>query len=602
MRNPYLSLLRTSWRYAGNEKPRYLFIYAMFTVANLILASNPLLYGWFLNTLQKDGAQALKYAWIYGAAYMGLKLIEWIFHGPARVMERKLAFNIGKRYLQEHYNKVLHLPIQWHQDHHSGATINRLRKGYESLRDFFQTGFVILHVMAKFVCSFVAMLYFSPLFGSIAILLGIFTVYVIVQFDKPYVRLLKKMNEKENDVSSNLFDSLSNIISVITLRLEKRIEKTFMRKVKHVFPVFYKISKVSELKWFTAQMLIGLIYTVVIIGYVYQNWSPGKIFMIGGLVTLLGYINQFTSVFNDIAAQYTKILQYDTDVRTATDLIGKAYAENKKPEAFVKIPDNWESIDLSNLHFRRMDSENIVAARGGLYGLEIRIKRGEKVALIGESGSGKSTLLALMRGLYAPKAGSQIQLDGHQAISYEALADTVTLFPQEPEIFENTILYNITLGLPFSDEEVKEVCDIAKFSEVLKNLPNGLNSHIQEKGVNLSGGQKQRLALARGLLAAKTSKVVLLDEPTSSVDPRTEAQIYEKMFMHFEDKAFVSSLHRLHLLTRFDYIYILDQGKVVDEGTFSELKLRSDIFKELWKHQEEFSKSILPAVEIKKVS
>ncbi len=135
--------------------------------------------------------------------------------------------------------------------------------------------------------------------------------------------------------------------------------------------------------------------------------------------------------------------------------------------------------------------------------------------------------------------------------------------------------------------DILEVCDTAHFTEVIRLLPNGLQSNIQEKGVNLSGGQKQRLALARGILAAKSSDIILLDEPTSSVDPKTEVQIYEKLFEECKGKAIVSSLHRLYLLSYFDYVYVLQGGRIADEGTFTDLKNSSAIFQELWKHQEE---------------
>jgi ABC-type transport system involved in cytochrome bd biosynthesis fused ATPase/permease subunit len=95
------------------------------------------------------------------------------------------------------------------------------------------------------------------------------------------------------------------------------------------------------------------------------------------------------------------------------------------------------------------------------------------------------------------------------------------------------------------------------------------------------------LALARGILAARSSNIILFDEPTSSIDPRTEIHIYKKLFEAFAEKAVISSLHRLHLLTNFDYIYILKDGSVVDEGSFEDLKKRSLIFNEMWKHQEQ---------------
>src|SRR5450755_4674478 len=108
-----------------------------------------------------------------------------------------------------------------------------------------------------------------------------------------------------------------------------------------------------------------------------------------------------------------------------------------------------------------------------------------------------------------------------------------------------------------------------------------------EKGVNLSGGQKQRLALARGILAGKSSDIILLDEPTSSVDPKTEIQIYDKLFEEYKDKAVISSLHRLYLLNYFDYVYVLQAGRIADEGSFEDLRKNSLIFRELWKHQED---------------
>jgi ABC-type bacteriocin/lantibiotic exporter with double-glycine peptidase domain len=322
-----------------------------------------------------------------------------------------------------------------------------------------------------------------------------------------------------------------------------------------------------------------------VFGYIYQNWVPGETFLIGGLVTLISYVNQFASVFNDIAHQYTQVTQYHTDVQSVAN-IKEAYEKQHRPETST-LPDHWQNIQISHLNFSRTDSFGVKKLSGGLNDLSMRIRRGQRIALIGESGSGKSTLLALLRGLYAPETGVKLEVDGKLHPDFDGIADTVTLFPQEPEIFENTIFYNITLGLPFTEEEVMEVCEIAQFAEIVKQLPNGLHTSIQEKGVNLSGGQKQRLALARGILAARSSSLILMDEPTSSVDPRTEMFLYKKLFKNFSDKAVISSLHRLHLLTQFDYIYILRNGHVIEEGTFEKLRYNSPIFMEMWQHQEE---------------
>ena len=585
MAKPYLSLLRTAWHYARRERKRYVLVYTLFLFANLAYSLNPILLGWFIGKIQRDTAHVLHYAFIYISCYIGIKLVQWCFHGPARIMERTLAYNLSRNFLQERYHQVLHLPVKWHQDHHSGATINRIRKAYEALRDFFDRGFIYIYALTKFLFSVTAMLNFYTLFGRIADALGVLTIFVIRGFDKPFVRALDEVNEREHVVSSTLFDSLSNIMTVITLRLEKSMETGLLGKVRRILQPFRRSALINEWKWFCAEMLIVCIYGVITLGYIFQHWVPGQLFYVGGLVTLLAYVNQFTSVFQDIASQYTDIMQYNTYVQTAAS-IATAYAEQHRADLTGGLPAGWREIKISRLSYSHTGSYDNRQHAQGLHDLHLEIRRGKRIALIGESGSGKSTLLSLLRGLYEPEPGLEITVDG-QPQSLERLNEAVTLFPQEPEIFENTLAYNVTLGLPFSNEEILQVCEVAHFSEVIRQLPEGLQSDIREKGVNLSGGQKQRLALARGILAARDSDLVLLDEPTSSVDPRTEALIYEGLFAAFADKAIISSMHRLHLLGHFDHIYILHQGRVVDEGSFEALRAHSAIFQELWKHQKE---------------
>ena len=121
-------------------------------------------------------------------------------------------------------------------------------------------------------------------------------------------------------------------------------------------------------------------------------------------------------------------------------------------------------------------------------------------------------------------------------------------------------------------EELDKAIDLAKFRKVLNRLENGLDTNVLEKGVSLSGGEKQRLAFARGILAAKSSDIVLMDEPTSSVDSLNETKIYESVFKVFKTKTIISAIHKLNLLTKFDYIYLFENGKIIAEGTLEEIK------------------------------
>ncbi|MEM1326292.1 MAG: ABC transporter ATP-binding protein [Bacteroidota bacterium] len=589
--NPYAAIMRKAWQHAQGHRKKFLVTYTLFILSNVAVATYPIFWGWFIDELQTEGTDALRYAWIYAGIYLLVHLVDWVFHGKGRVMERELAFAVGKNYLEDLYHKAVHLPVGWHKDHHSGKTINRIRKAYEALKSFLDTGSRYVHTFGKFTFAFIAIIYFSPLFGSIAVALGILIVYLIFQFDKHYIKAAHETNEREHVVSSTLFDSLSNIVTVITLRLEKRMEKGLSERVDHIFPPFRRKVIVNEWKWFTTDMLVALIYAITVVGYIYQNWTPGEVFLIGGLVTLIGYVNQFSSVFHDFAYLYTQVVQYDTDIKSV-EAIQTDFANQNTVVSSEKLPQNWKQLQVRQVNFSHDNNDFAQLENGdkrtrGLQDVNIDIHRGQRIALIGESGSGKSTLLALLRGLYEAEAGTTVKAGGATHSGLNIINNHVTLFPQEPEIFENTIEYNITLGLPFEQKEIENALQTAQFEQVLKELPKGLQSNIQEKGVNLSGGQKQRLALARGVFVAKFSDIILLDEPTSSVDPKTELLIYKAMFEQFQDKAIISSLHRLHLLPQFDYIYVLDQGRVVAEGSFEALHAENAIFQALWRHQEE---------------
>ena len=584
MKNPYVSLLRNAWKYAGKDRKKFVLVYAMFLCANLIYAMNPVLLGWFVNKAQQEPDGILKYAVLYGVSYFGLKLGEWAFHGPARLMERSLAFSLSRNFMKEKYHQTLHLPAKWHQDNHSGATINRIKRAYDSLRGFADGGFTYLNTLCKFVFSVSAILIFSPTFGTVAVLLGFTTVFMIARFDRPLIRSLREVNQRENQVTSNLFDSLSNIRTVITLRLERSMEKGLMHKLLTVARPFRKNALINEWKWFTAEMMITLIYSIVIIGYVYQHYAPGTVFYIAGLVTLLGYVNQFTSVFQGVASQYTNLVQQQTNLDGAADITAEYEVQHRAEDA-AAFPSDWKQLEIANLNFSHRGSYDDQYVPQSLHNLKFSFKRGTRIALIGESGSGKSTLMSLLRGLYAPKDGAVIEVDG-EPFGLDSIYESATLFPQEPEIFENTIEYNVTMGIPVSKQEINRVCEIAAFNEVVRNMPEGLQTDIREKGVNLSGGQKQRLALARGVLAAKDSEIILLDEPTSSIDPATEYRIYEGMFEAFRDKVVVSSIHRLHLLENFDHIYVLDKGRIIAEGNLEQLLQQSEAFRRMWDHQQ----------------
>jgi ABC-type multidrug transport system fused ATPase/permease subunit len=186
-----------------------------------------------------------------------------------------------------------------------------------------------------------------------------------------------------------------------------------------------------------------------------------------------------------------------------------------------------------------------------------------------------------MRELYRPKT-IRLSLDNRMlAEGFAEISEDVSLIPQEPELFNTTIFENITMGTDVALDKVVKYTDMACFTDIAQRLPNKFESSISEKGVNLSGGEKQRLALARGLLASEGKSIILLDEPTSSVDVVNELKILQNILREFHNKTIISSVHRLHLLVFFNKIVYFRAGRIVAQGTLPEV-LENRQFRKVW--------------------
>ena len=256
-------------------------------------------------------------------------------------------------------------------------------------------------------------------------------------------------------------------------------------------------------------------------------------------------------------------------------------------QAQVAPPAPWQRLAILDLNFTHQEGEDVLHH---LRHVSLSIAAGQKIALIGSSGSGKTTLLTLLRGLYEAR-NVTLDIDGVTHASLAPLAGFTTLIPQDAEIFENTVGYNLTLGTAVSKELVAQALAVSTFADVVPKLSEGLDTDIRERGVNLSGGQKQRLAFARGLIAARDSSLLLMDEPTSSVDLATEGLIFDRLFVAFAGKAIVASVHRLHLLPRFDMIGLMRDGQLLEFGGFDALLGQDGAFAALWQHHLEQSAS-----------
>ncbi len=582
---PVVFLSKKTWKYSEGNRFWVVFYIFLFTVANIIDLFWPLLIAKILNVIQEQGVTSinLQSILLYLLLFIALTIGFWIFHGPARVIEIRNAFLVRANYKKYLLDGVMALPPEWHVNHHSGNTIDRIEKSTTALYSFSTDSYEVIETIVRFIGSYIALVYFNLHSGYIVLGMVIITILLILRFDRILVRQYTELYGAENSISAKIFDTISNITTVIVLRVEKLFSNAIFRKIMHPFTLFSRNCKINEVKWFLVSICASTMVVLVLFSYLYLEVKAGSVIMIGTVFALYSYVDKINSLFFRFAYKYSDIVKQKTAVQNGED-IAKDFIIKKKADS-ITLDEKWKVLEIKQLTFSYPQKKTI---KLHLDNITLTIKHGEKIAFIGDSGSGKTTMLKVIRDLYHPQSGT-ISIDGTiLSRGFKSISTSISLIPQDPEIFSTTIKENITFGAPRTLAEIKVFTDIAQFSDVVPQLPKGLNSNIFEKGVNLSGGQKQRLALARGLMASVDKEIILLDEPTSSIDSKNELEIYKNIFSYFKNKTIISSIHRLHLLTLFDKIYYFRDGKIIASGSFQDLLLRPD-FRKMW---EKYSKTM----------
>ncbi len=582
MDNPAIYMTSQMWKFSEGNRGKVLLYFTMFILANLISLLEPLVVAILLNTIQLQGitsANINTILFILGL-FIAVEVGHWAFHGPARIIENNNAFLVRANYKKYMLRGTMALPISWHAEHHSGDTIDKIEKGAYSIREFSSHTFALIHIIVNIIASYIILVFFNIHSAYIAAALIVLMFSISLRFDKILIPQWSKLFKAENVVSARVFDIISNIHTIVILRMEKISLGRIIRKIMAPYDLEKKNSKINEAKWFLVSMT-GIIMLVLLMGtYILNSFTIGVPILIGTLYALYGYVQRIRNYFFEFTWRYSDIVCWRTALRNSEE-ISKEFVSEKLAVKPIDLTKPWKKIQINGLSFNYHDVEGELH----LNNISLEIKRGEKIALVGESGSGKTTFLKLIRALYKPKQAS-ISVDGMNIPGFEALAPNITLVPQDPELFDATVMENITMGLPYRLEHIKKCTDMACFTQVAIHLPKKFNSHIKEKGVNLSTGEKQRLALSRGLLAAEKSSILLLDEPTSSVDPTNEVTIYDSIFRKFKGKTIISSVHRLHLLSNFDTIYVFKKGRIIARGSLKDL-MKSAEFSRMWKRYTE---------------
>ena len=588
-------LYREMWLYAQGARGWLLLSSAMLVGSQLVKLAIPWFAAQAINALQQSRGASLAGCLPWVAAIVGASVACWLLHGPGRVIERSVAVRVRRAVNDHLFHRLVRAPLAWHEARHSAELAHRMSQASHALSNFTQSQFVYLQNAVNVVGPVVALTLISEVAGAMALAGLVGVACTIVAFDRALMRLAAAENQAERRYASVLQDALANIATVLSLRLRGSTRRLLAERLQSATRPLERSIALNEWKWCAVDLLsVALTWSLVVV-YAWRSNTGGAV-LLGGVFMVYQYAQQSAGVIGSLASNLQNFARIRTDYASAAPIWGAP----KVPRVAAAVAQSVRcSIDVCGLGFAHASPTHAgegagrananqadaalasaaEAARGSLHHISLRLRPGERVALVGPSGSGKSTLLRVLAGLYTPTQG-HVEIDGVACLGAHELGACATLIPQEAQIFEATVRENIAFDLDCNDADIADAVHIGAFDSVLAGLPQGLGTPITQGGFNLSGGQRQRLCLARGVLAARGSSLLLLDEPTSALDPVTESIVVERIGRAFPEACIVASVHRMSLLDRFDRVVLLVQGRIVDTGSVAELAQRQPVFRE----------------------
>ncbi|NFN95614.1 peptidase domain-containing ABC transporter [Clostridium botulinum] len=488
-----------------------------------------------------------------------------------------MAQNIDIPLLLGYYNHVINLPMKFFSTRKVGEIISRFNDGCK-IRDAISSATLTLmiDVLMAIVGGTILYIQSSKLFFVCTIPICLYLILVF-GFKSKLEKVNRDVMEDDAVLTSYLVESIEGIETVKAFNGEKRVEietkSKFMKFMKSLFKHGYTYNLQDAL-----MNAVKGIFGICIL------WLGG-VFVLKGEITI-GELISFNALLAYYIGPIERLINLQPQLQSAvvaSDRLGeildleleKSLDEDKK----VKPKSLLGNIALKDVNFRYGVRELV------LKNININIKSGEKIALVGESGSGKTTIAKLLMGFYEIEKGEIILNDYNlKDINKEALRDKISYISQDSFFFSGTIKENLQFAnKSLTDEEMICACKKTKIHDYINSLPLKYETPLEERGSNLSGGQRQRLSIARALL--KNPDILIMDEATSNLDSITEKAIQKTMEECSGSITSIIIAHRLSTIMKCDKIYVLDNGKIVEEGSHKELIGKMGYYYRLWSGQ-----------------
>ncbi len=454
------------------------------------------------------------------------------------------------------FDQLLNLRLE-ERPSSTGMFVNRLQS-FESVREFFATATVATLVDIPFIFIFVALIFYIG--GALGwISLGTVLVAIIFSFfmQKPIKKTIEASAKEEQLKHTTLNETVAGLEIIKSVRAQNRMKTHWDKSLGQTVYHHEKSQFLSQIATFFTAFTAQFSSIAIVIGGVYLA-SEGEMTM-GGIIAAMMLNGRVIAPVSQIVGM---IIRYDRTMLSLNNIdeIMNMQVEREN-KTYLSRPYLKGEIEFKDLTFA-YKTQNFNALKD----INLTIKEGEKVAILGKIGSGKSTLAKLIQNLYVPTSGSVLvdQTDVRQ-IDPVDLRHAIGVVPQEPFLFMGSVKDNITIGEPFAtDEEILRAAKIAGVHEFLSKHEAGYDLLVGERGEGLSGGEIQSITLARALI--RNPNILILDEPTNSMDRQTERAFINRLSQIIKDQTLILITHKTSILSLVDRVIVLDNGKVIADG------------------------------------
>ncbi len=463
--------------------------------------------------------------------------------------------------------QILRLPLTYYEARRSGEIVSRLRDIQEINQLVSQ---VVVSLPSQFfiaVVSFGFMLFYSWKLTLVAVFVAVLMTLSTFAFLPTLQQKVRSVLVLDAENQGVLVESFKGALTLKTTTAAPQFWEEFQSRFGRLANQTFRTMQIGIINN-TFSGLVSSIGSIALFGFgstlvISKELSIGQLLAFSAMNRNFGAFIGTLIVFVD---QFTRVQTATQRLTEVVDSTPENQGDAKKP--FVEIPGNAD-ITCTSLNFHYPGRIDL------LEDFSLRLRGGQVIALIGKSGCGKSTLAKMIAGLYPPQSGNiSLGIYNLQDLSLDCLRQQVVLVPQEPHFWSRSIVENFRLGAPHATfEQIVLACQVADADAFISKLPDKYQTVLGEFGANISGGQRQRLAIARAIVS--DPPVLILDESTAGLDPVSEAQVLDKLLSHRHGKTTILISHRPRVISRADWIVLLDQGKLKLQGSLEDLRSKS---------------------------